>query len=270
MNERPKILLKDALKSNDGFFAFIKQEAQSTEYQELNKAVEQGSHPKKEELYDYVLGWLSKEENEKIRYHLAVCSKCDRDVLIIMSLEEDLEEDLLKSADKIPVIDRLKNLIANTRASMEAFILPTELVLSTRGNFPITWSSLKKKNDSISQYHIGEQVIFTVTAPEDGHIVVFHYTDSGKVQLVFPYSSLDNTFASAGSDKQVFGKITEPLGIQNFKAIWTRNELLDSKTINFEDASKIDQVVGKFLDDLEGLNEEDWGVVIYIYEVIDG
>ncbi len=85
---KKKIGLKEALRNDGNFLAFLAQEARSDEYRKLKKK----AHPTKKMLYDYVLGWLDKKDAMKIRNHFSFCGSCADEVLRIMRIERDLEK----------------------------------------------------------------------------------------------------------------------------------------------------------------------------------
>ena len=87
--------LKEALKSDESFLEFLKQGAESDDYQKLKERVEKGPHPTREMLYDYVLNWTDQTDDEKIMDHIAFCPVCSKEVLSIMKIEHELEEDML-------------------------------------------------------------------------------------------------------------------------------------------------------------------------------
>jgi len=89
---KKKIGLKEALRNDGNFLAFLAQEARSDEYRKLKKK----AHPTKKMLYDYVLGWLDKKDAMKIRNHFSFCGSCADEVLRIMRIEDDLKK---KSVD---------------------------------------------------------------------------------------------------------------------------------------------------------------------------
>ena len=85
---------KAARRSEERLFELMRQEAGSDYHRTLRKAVEGGSHPSHEMLYDYVLDWLDDETCGSLMDHIALCASCAREVLRIRSIEEDAEEDM--------------------------------------------------------------------------------------------------------------------------------------------------------------------------------
>lgn len=121
----------------------------------------------------------------------------------------------------------------------------------------------------IDQYAIGDRMVFCVEAPDNGHMVIFHCDQTGKVQLVFPHSSIDNTFVSGGSEKRIRGTVTKPSGRQLFKAIWTSRQLLEPGKVDFDDELEIEKTIARFIHALAQLGEDDWQEVLYEFEAVE-
>ena len=108
MDEEKMKKLNEALKSDESFLEFLKQGAESDDYQKLKEHVEKGPHPAREMLYDYVLNWTDKTDDEKIMDHIAFCPVCSKEVLSIMKIEHELEDDMLDWANQLPLIEKGK------------------------------------------------------------------------------------------------------------------------------------------------------------------
>jgi len=122
--------LKQALKSDESFLEFIKQGAESDDYQKSKELVERGPHPTGEMLYDYVLNWTGQADDESIMDHITFCSICSKEVLNIMKIEQELEDDMLDWVNQRPLIERLKNLVSSLSFPVFSF---TADGLATRG-----------------------------------------------------------------------------------------------------------------------------------------
>ncbi len=130
--EKKRIRLKDALETNEGFLAFLKQEANSDEYRELRRRAEQGSHPSEEMLHDYVTDCLSDEEARFLRDHISFCGECAKETLRIRMVEERLERDLVDRFNTPPFLERLKNFFLSPGRALvsAAGVATTCLILS--------------------------------------------------------------------------------------------------------------------------------------------
>jgi len=258
MDERKGKKLKEALKSNKAFAEFLKREAESGEYQKLKERVEKGLHPTREMLYDYVLNWTKEIDDENIMDHIGFCSICSKEVLSIMKIEQELEEDMLEWANKQPLIQRLKNLVSS-------------LSLPVYGFAPdISATRAETAEEEKAQYAIGESMVFCVPVISDGYLVILHYDENGKIGMVFPTGSQDDTFVSGGGEKKISGKITGPSGKQYFKVIWTSQRLLDPKKINFHDDEDVEHSISKFLDALDEFGDGEWVETDYCIEATEG
>jgi hypothetical protein len=250
--------LKQALKSNESFLEFIKQGTESDGYQKSKEHVERGPHPTREMLYDYVLNWTDQTDDENIMDHIAFCSVCSKEVLSIMKIEHELEEDMLHWINQQTLIEKLKQLVSSLSIPVYSFAADG---LATRGE-----AVEKEKN----QYTIDESIVFCVPITSDGHLVILHYDESEKVNLVFPSGSQDNTFVRGGSEKKISGRVTGPAGKQNFKVIWTSHQLIESEKINFNSEEDTERTINEFLDALAELNEGEWIETDYGFEVTEG
>lgn len=258
MDEEKGKKLKEALKSNKGFLEFLKQEAESGEYQKLKERIEKGPHPTREMLYDYVLNWTEEIDDEKIMDHIGFCSICSKEVLSIMKIEQELEEDMLDWANKQPLIQRLKNLVSSLSLPVYGFTADS---LVTRVD-----TAEKEKRP----YAIGESMVFCVPVTSDGYLVILHYDEGEKVKMVFPTGPQDDTFVSGGSEKKISGRITGPSGKQFFKVIWTSRKLVDPEKINFPDDEDVENAISNFLEALDELGDGEWIETAYGIEVTEG
>jgi len=258
MDEEKRKKLKEALKSDERFLEFIKQGAESDDYQKSKERVEKGPHPTREMLYDYVLNWTDQTGDENIMAHMTFCSVCSKEVLSIMKIEHELEEDMLDWANQQSLIEKLKQLVSSLSIPVYSFAADG---LATRGEAAKT----EKK-----QYAIDESIVFCVPIKSDGHLVILHYDESERVSLVFPAGSADNTFVRAGSEKKISGRVTGPAGKQNFKVIWTSQQLMDPEKINFKNEEDVERAINEFLDALADLNEGQWMETDYGFEVTEG
>jgi len=257
MDEEKIKMLKEALKSNESFLEFLKQGAESDDYQRLKESVEKGPHPTREMLYDYVLNWTDQTDDESIMDHMAFCSVCSKEVLSIMKIEHELEDDMLDWVNQLPLIEKLKQLVSSLSIPVYSFAADG---LATRGEAAKT-----EKN----QYAVDDSIVFCVPITSDGHLVILHYDESEKVSLVYPAGSGDNTFVRGESEKKISGTVTGPVGKQNFKVIWTSRQLIDPAKINFNNEEDIERAINEFLDALAELEGEQWIETDYGFEVTE-
>ena len=257
MDQEKRKKLRKALKSDEDFIKLLKQGSQSDDYQKIKKHLAKGPHPTSEMLYNYVLNWTDDTDDETIMDHMVYCPQCSQEVLRIMKIEDELEEDMKDWIEQIPLLDKLKMLVSNL--SLPVYSFPaTSLV--TRG---------EGEPELKTQYRLNESIVFCVPVESDGYLVILHYDESESVTMVLPSSPKDDTFVSAGSEKKISGVVTEPVGMQNFKAIWTSRQLMDPEKIDFNDTEDIERAIDEFIDDLADLNEGEWIETDYVFEVIE-
>jgi len=257
MDEEKGKKMKEALKSNESFLEFLKQSAESDDYQKLRDRIEKEPHPTREMLYDYVLNWTENIDDEKIMDHIGFCSNCSKEVLNIMKIEQDLEEDMLDWVNKQPLIQRLKNLVSSI--SLPVYGFPADSLVTRT----------KTSGEEKKLYAVGESMVLCVPLTSDGYLVILHYDEDEKVTMVFPAGPQDDNFVSGGSEKKISGRITGPTGKQFFKAIWTSQKLVDPKKINFQDDEGVEHAINKFLDALDEVNEGEWIEMAYDIEVTE-
>ncbi|RLC18888.1 MAG: hypothetical protein DRI57_07870 [Deltaproteobacteria bacterium] len=135
MDRKRDISLKNALKSNEAFFEFLQQDADSDEYRRLKRRVEKdGPHPTDEMLHDYVLGWLDEQDAKMVRDHILICGICSDEVLRLIRMERELDEEATE--DKPPTFMRkMKKKLSNRFLSPSNRYRPTkepDLIISTR------------------------------------------------------------------------------------------------------------------------------------------
>lgn len=257
MDQEKRKKLREALKSDEDFIKLLKQGSQSDDYQKIKKRLAKGTHPTSEMLYNYVLNWTDDADDETIMDHMVYCAQCSQEVLRIMKIENELEEDMQDWIDKIPLLNKLKMLVSSL--SMPVYSFPaTSLV--TRGE-----GELELK----TQYRLNESIVFCVPVESDGYLVIVHYDQSENVTMVLPSSPKDDTFVSAGSEKKISGIVTEPVGIQNFKAIWTSRQLMDPGKIDFNDTEDIERAIDELIESLAELDEGEWIETDYVFEVVE-
>lgn len=233
---------------------------ETKEFQDVKNQVEHGPHhPTGDELYEYVLGWLDKKDSLLIMDHLVLCSHCLREVIKIRRLEEELTEDALARADRVPWLERVKSFISKLSfpVSMHA---PTPE--------PVRGVETESRKDG---YAPGAKLDFVVDIPGDGYVVIFHCCEeTGEAKLVFPDLPEDDTKVSSGQRLgPVEGYADGPQGKHFLKVFWTRSRLLDLTDIDPDNEEEFKSVIDKFLDALGKLPEQDWREGTFEYQVLD-
>jgi hypothetical protein len=257
MTKEKDMDIKEALRNEKKFLKFLRHKADKNN-STIEDTAKTGPHPTAKMLYAYVLGWTSEEENEAIMKHIASCDICLEEVMRIRGIENELHHDMLKWADSQGLFERLKHI--TSKRSFSAWALTFDLV---RGG-----TQPKKREQTLQRYATGDRIVFCLEIPADGHLAVFHYDAGGRVQCVFPQSFDESTFVSGGSEKRIVGRITEPLGKQTFKAIWTTRQLLYPQKIDFSNTQEIERTMNTFFDSLLALHKTEWRETTYEFEVI--
>jgi hypothetical protein len=132
MSEDKSKNLKEVFKSDESFLDLLKQSSQSEAYRRAKKNVEKGPHPTNKMLYDYVLGWTGDIDDKNIMEHIGLCSACNKEVLEIMKIEEELEDESIDWANKQPLTERLKSFISSIIFPKDS-IFPKRLAVAATG-----------------------------------------------------------------------------------------------------------------------------------------
>ena len=144
MERKRDISLKDALKSDESFFEFLKQGADSDEYRHLKRRVEkEGPHPADEMLHDYVLGWLDEQDAKMVRAHILICGLCTDEILRLTRIESELDENAMgdvkgpdsrkDSLQSETNPDRLKKIIEKIKTRLSRYAAPKMLATAMIG-----------------------------------------------------------------------------------------------------------------------------------------
>jgi len=256
-----KKIIQEALKKSGSLPAMLEEMArtESEEYRQLRRQVEDGpDHPSAETLYDYALGWLKDEETERILDHITLCGSCLEEVLRIRSIEDRLTQDALDRADRKPLFALAKEFISSLSFP---FRLEFPRLVPVRG---------AEGRPPEGPYKIGEEMHLDYRVPEDGYIVIFHYTEKKRdLELVFPRSLAKAALVISGKKKKVKGIIDGPVGRHGLKAFWTREKLLDLQGVNLKNPAEEETLKERFFSLLAESKEGDWLESTREYEVID-
>jgi hypothetical protein len=215
-----------------------------------------GSHPTKEMLYDYVLNWADKKIESFIMEHIVICPQCSQEILDIMEIERELDEDLLKWADQVPLTQKIKNFISSMSLSVYSF--PVD-ALETRS----------EGRKDVKRYSIGDSLVFCIPVVSDGYLVVLQYDANEEISLISPFNSEDDGFINGGNEKRISGKVTGPIGKQYFQVFWSANNVLKPELMDFKDKDSVEEALNNYFDALKELKEDDWIETVYEYEVVE-
>lgn len=116
---------------------------------------------------------------------------------------------------------------------------------------------------------LGERVIIRMKPPKDGYLTVIHYDDEHNLNLLFPHKATDETLIRAGKEKNIGIEAREPIGKHYIKAIWTSNQMIDPKKINFSKKSDIASALEEFLSSLKELRSDEWMESLATFEIIE-
>ncbi|MBF0121095.1 MAG: DUF4384 domain-containing protein [Desulfobacterales bacterium] len=116
------------------------------------------------------------------------------------------------------------------------------------------------------EYFIGEQCVFEIEAPNDGHIVVFHHDTNKKVKIIFPQKTYDNSFIAKEKKLEIHHTIQEPEGKHFFKAFWTSQQLIKPENIDFNNEDKITSII-EYLKSVLKLDAKECLELIFEFEV---
>lgn len=262
MAEDEREAIRQALLECGSFESLLQRLAQteSEESRKLREKIENGPyHPSDDTMYDYVLGRLSEKNENQVLDHILACRSCLEEVFRIRRIEDDLKEHVVEWADETSWLDRLKGFVSNLSFPVT---IQTPALEAIRG----------PQEEGIPRtVKVGDPIRIFAQVPADGHVAVFHYSGKGgESRLVFPCCASDRTRVIGGQKACVVeGEVEGPAGVQAFKVIWTKKQLIDPLQINWSDAGTVTEAVKEFFNKLERLNiDKDWQGAVHEYQVM--
>lgn len=303
MDSEKRMALREALDRAGSIEALMEEMArsESDEFKNQRDAVESGTHPPEDQLYDYVLSSLSGPVAANILKHISVCRGCLQEVIRMRALQDDLMDADLEWAEETPVPMKVINwfrslvsrdpldfdmlnpatAVAGVRSPVSGFLIGlasltenaimaelgngvSNLMDTVRGTGTRGRQEIKK-----STFKVGDPLLFSVSIPADGHLIVFHYNGIDRLALVFPSNPGQDNAVSTGEIKRIPGHVDGPAGLQFLKAIWTIDSLVNLNDIDFDDQDSIEKALEDCMERLGKLKPDDWREVLCEFEVHD-
>jgi hypothetical protein len=303
MDSEKRKTLREALDRAGSIEALMEEMArsESEEFKKHRDAVESGTHPSEDQLYDYVLGSLSGPAATVILKHISLCRGCLQEVIRMRALEDDLVDADLEWAEATPVLMNLINWLrslvsrdpldfemlnpataaAGVRSPVSGFLiglasLTENAIMGELGNGvsnlidPLRGPGTRERQKiKRSTFKVGDPLLFSVSIPADGHLIVFHYNGTDRLALVFPSNSGQDSAVSTGEIKRIPGHVNGPAGQQFLKAIWTIDPLINPNDIHFSDQDSIEKALEDCFERLGKLKPDQWREVLCEFEVHD-
>lgn len=159
--ENEKIGLKDALKNNGNFMAFLEQEARSDEYRGIAEKAKKRTHPPAKILQDYAMGRLDRKKAAKVRKHISFCGVCAKEALKIMGKSEHptrerLYDYVLDWLDK-DVAEKVRKHVSSCKACAD------EVMKITMLENDLTRDTLNWVNEPAFELNIPNRIILWVS-----------------------------------------------------------------------------------------------------------
>lgn len=123
-----------------------------------------------------------------------------------------------------------------------------------------------------ARYMAGDIAELEVSAGSGGYLTVIHIDSEGNIHLAYPHGERGGSDISIGEgeSRNIFIKVTPPLGEASFKVFITRHRIIDPAGIEFNDKESEFSFIRKFLDEIKGMNSDDFSASTKNYIVIDG
>jgi hypothetical protein len=117
------------------------------------------------------------------------------------------------------------------------------------------------------KFKYGELINFSVTVPEDGHMVVVHYSEGTGVEIVFPKPDDKTTKVRRKQSVLINRKLKCRPGRYAFKAILCNRELPFPERIPSKGPG-MEKGLLALIEQIENMDEGDWREATYEYEVV--
>jgi len=171
------------------------------------------------------------------------------------------------------LFDNIISLESVKEAIFEYFVAPflpsaslkykVSVIGTTRG------LATEEGREKSNRYIVGDSFGIRVDIPQDGYLTIFHYTESGTINLEFPILSMDESYLSGGSKKTICFDVKEPFGRHFLKAIWTAKPLIDTSSIDLSHETAKKNMEMKFMERLDQLRKGYCHQMVYEYEVVE-
>lgn len=130
--------------------------------------------------------------------------------------------------------------------------------------------TIRGEVDIENTYNIGDPILIAIKGlpSKDGYLTVFHLYDKSNIEVIFPENNDDETKISSGNDVKIGLIAKAPKGEHYLKAFWTKQQIIDPKSINFSVRQNMNKQIESFFSSIRKLNDADWMEAIISYQVI--
>lgn len=132
-----------------------------------------------------------------------------------------------------------------------------------------TREEVRQRQPEQRQFSHGNQIKLSITAPEDGHLVIVHYCEqTGDLEIVFPVPEDQFPRVTSKQAIQIERKLVSPPGSYGFKVIFSRENLLPSRRekVPTEEGTLKDLMF--VFERIEKLDEGAWREATFEYEIV--
>jgi hypothetical protein len=298
MDSESRKSLSDALDRAGSFEDLMEEMARSEPdaFRDRKAAAERGPHPPGAQLYDYVLGSVNQPVAAKILAHISLCTECLVEVISLRRLEDELLDDDMEWAQApkgvTSLIKWVKDLVSTKPLDCVMFNPAMVAASSLRGKpglgagpsatgflsaligvvsalLPARGRPRGKELEAgkESSFRIGDPLLFSVSIPSDGHLIVVHYNGADRLKLVFPVDATQETAVFTGETKRISGYVEGPVGLHFLKAIWTTGPMITPAELDFTDQNLVQKALEVCIYRTRQLDPEHWREVLCEFEV---
>ncbi|MFH0822186.1 MAG: hypothetical protein V2B18_05495 [Pseudomonadota bacterium] len=249
----------EIVQSVESFDAFLRQGYNSPEFCEMRAEAERLPPLPLAVLVGYVIDTLDEDTAYQVMEHVSFNSKAAREVAWL--------------SEKATQIGNLGDWFAKLKDGLERRFIellapPLQLELAEmtpKEGGPAEHAVVPQSiGMRLAQHRIpppGEFLACEVETRKDGHVWILLYgeEDDGPLEWVFPHNKDPDTAIAAHTAKIIDVEVRVPPAEYHLKAIWTAEQLIDPRKVDFDNRFEAKEAMNTFFQRLRGLPREQWG-----------
>lgn len=218
---------------------------------------------------------LKKSERIKLESHLKKCLFCFKFNMDYSTIMVQAEAGALKTQPDMNWIKEISVKICEVIdlwKRLKAVETAGKLITAVRLFRCATGVKRTAGAKTSARYMAGDIAELEVSAGSGGYLAVIHIDSEGNIHLAYPHGERggSDVLIGEGESRNIFIKVTPPLGEASFKVFITRHKIIDPAGIEFDDKESEFSCIRKFLDEINGMDSDDFSASTKNYIVIDG
>lgn len=218
---------------------------------------------------------LKKSERIRMESHLKKCLFCFKFHMDYSTILVQAEAGALKIQ---PEMDWVKDISVKMCEGfdlwkrLKAFETVGKLIMAVRLFRCATGVRRTAGAKTPAKYMAGDIAELEVSADSGGYLTVIHIDSEGNIHLAYPHKEKggSDVLITEGESRNIFIKVTPPLGEASFKIFITRHKIIEPTGIEFRDKESELTSIRKFLDEIKHMNSDDFSASTKNYIVIYG